>query len=125
QRGRGCVAPMIRREGLCGKSGSYGLADRDPLTGEGGLVWFCARHRHLGKAAEERTRQWAENGKPLPPANTGGVLKRYWDADWDHIYRWASGRDPMPGGREATPPRPKLRLIPGGADQIEEMPHGC
>ncbi|MGW4720723.1 hypothetical protein, partial [Nocardia sp. NPDC004260] len=32
QRGRGCVAPMIRREGLCGKSGSYGLADRDPLT---------------------------------------------------------------------------------------------
>ncbi|MFB8031297.1 hypothetical protein, partial [Streptomyces sp. NPDC055990] len=41
---RACVAPMVRREGLCGKSGSVGLMDHDPVTGEAKYVHFCNRH---------------------------------------------------------------------------------
>ncbi|WP_159840172.1 hypothetical protein [Nocardia sp. CY41] len=117
-KGRGCVAPMVRREGACGNAGTTSRVDRDPLTGDSRWVHYCARHKHLAGPVEARIREWVENGKPSPPANTGGVLRRYFDADWDTVYRWASGREPMEGGREATPPRPKLRLITGGAEQL-------
>jgi hypothetical protein len=116
-----CVAPMIRREGLCGKSGSTRLIDRDPLTGEGKWIALCSRHRGLEPKFRAREREWKTNGAPVPPANTGGVLRRYWQADWDQIYQWASGRTPMEGGREATPPRPKLRLIQGGDESEVEL----
>jgi hypothetical protein len=114
-----CVAPMIRREGLCGKSGSTRLIDRDPLTGEARWIGLCSRHRGLEPKFRTREREWKANGAPIPPANTGGVLRRYWDADWDQIYRWAAPhREPMPGGREATPPRPTLRLIQGEGEAL-------
>lgn len=116
---RACPAPMVRREGVCGKGGTYGGVDRDPVTGEGAYTYYCNRHRHLAAGADRRHREWVANGKPVPPANTGGVLRRWYGGNWDEIYRWASGRDPMPGGREATPPRPTLRLIQGGAEEVE------
>jgi hypothetical protein len=113
-RGRGCIAPMIRREGLCGKTGSTHVLDVDPATGEATEGYLCARHRGLEGKFDALGRAWRDNGKPCPPANAGGVLRRYFDADWDAIYRWASPwREPMEGGREATPPRPTLRLIQG------------
>lgn len=113
-RGRGCIAPMIRREGLCGKTGATHVLDLDPMTGEGHEGYLCTRHRGLEAKYLELKRQWHANGKPAPPANTGGVLRRYFNADWDGIYRWAAPwREPMEGGREATPPRPTLRLIQG------------
>lgn len=112
--GRACVAPMIRREGLCGKTGGCGMVDRDPDTGEGRMVWWCSRHKEIEAQFRARAREWKANGQPCPPANTGGVLRRYFNADWAQIYRWASPhREPMEGGREATPPRPTLRLIQG------------
>lgn len=120
--GRGCIAPMIRREGLCGQPGTAHVLDLDPMTGEGREGYLCSRHRGREAVYLELKRQWHSNGKPCPPANTGGVLRRYFNADWDAIYRWASPwREPMEGGREATPPRPTLRLIPGGA--MEEEVH--
>jgi hypothetical protein len=118
-----CVAPMIRREGLCGKRTSETWLDRDPLTGEAVLVGLCNRHRkHPCRAEyEQRQRDWVAHGKPVPPANTGGVLRRYYSGNWDEIYRQARpGAEPLEGGREATPPRPKLRLIPGGPDADTE-----
>ncbi|MFG1794225.1 hypothetical protein [Nocardia sp. NPDC049149] len=113
-RGRGCIAPMIRREGLCGQPGSTHVLDLDPMTGEGAEGYLCARHRGLEAKYLALKRQWHANGEPSPSANTGGVLRRYFNADWDGIYRWASPwREPLEGGREATPPRPTLRLIQG------------
>jgi hypothetical protein len=112
-----CVAPMIRREGPCGKVASLSWIDSDPITGESMHVGLCARHRggEVQAYYDRRHAEWVANGKPIPPANTGGVLRRYFSADWDSIYQWARpGSTPMEGGREATPPRPKLRLIPGG-----------
>jgi hypothetical protein len=121
KKGRGCVAPMVRREGLCGKASSTVRIDHDPMTGEARWVRFCARHKHLVRDVEARLREWSANGKPCPPANAGGVLRRYFSADWDSVYEWAAGRAPMEGGREATPPRPKLRLIPGGEQAEKEI----
>lgn len=123
-----CVVPMVRREGVCGKSAQTGFLDHDPLTGDGEWVGLCARHRPVLEGYYDRRRAaWLRNGKPCPPANTGGVLRRYFNADWDAIYQWARpGEEPMEGGREATPPRPRLRLIPGGeSDDIQEVPDGA
>lgn len=120
--GHPCSAPMIRREGLCGKHGTTRLVDHDPHTGEGRWISLCSRHRPLEEQFRARQRDWIANGKPMPPANAGGVLKRYWDADWDYLYRWAApGRAPLEGGREATPPRPRLRLIQGGDEGEERL----
>lgn len=118
-RGRPCAAPMIRREGECGKSGSTSLMDYDPVTGAARMVHFCARHKAHTGPVQERQREWAANGRPRPPANSGGVLRRWYGGNWADIYRWASGREPMDGGREATPPRPTLRLIQGGSELLE------
>ncbi|MGW2666085.1 hypothetical protein ACWCW7_34460 [Nocardia tengchongensis] len=126
RRGIGCVAPMLRREGLCGKRSSVLLTDYEPETGIAQHVGLCARHRGLEAGYEQRRLAWIEHGKPLPPANTGGVLRRYFDADWDAIYHWARpGLKPMEGGREATPPRPKLRLLSGGLDPNLEVRDGA
>lgn len=116
-----CVAPMIRREGLCGKAGgTLAMVDRDPDTGEARWIGLCSRHRGLVAKFDARRREWTANGKPSPPPNAGGVLKRYFVADWTEFYRWAAPwRTPLDGEREPTPPRPNLRLvrddeIPGG-----------
>lgn len=119
--GRGCVAPMVRRDGECGKPGTTSLVDRDPITGEGRRVYLCGRHKDLVGKFRAREQEWVRNGKPSPPPNAGGVLKRYYTWDWDAAYRWAKPwREPLEGGREATPPRPELRLIQGGdVDDVE------
>lgn len=119
-----CVAPMIRRDGLCGKKSAVRWLDPDPMTGVSTPVGMCSRHRggELEAYYDRRRREWVANGKPSPPANRGGVLKRYFNAPWEEIYRW-SGREPMEGGREATPPRPVLRLIRGGDEEVSE--DGC
>ncbi len=109
-----CVAPMIRREGPCGKPGTTRLIDYDPATGERAWIGLCSRHRHLEESYQRRRQEWIANGTPTPPPNVGGVLMRYFKTDWDTVYRWAdpytrrSARKP-----EAVPPRPQLRLIHG------------
>lgn len=107
-----CIAPMIRREGLCGKRGTWSTIDRDPETGEARWIGLCGRHRDLQAKFGSRRSAWLANGKPSPPPNVGGVLKRYFAADWDQVYRWAAPwRTPLDGAPEPTPPRPKLRLV--------------
>lgn len=117
--GRPCVAPMVRREGRCGAPGRLGVVDRDPVTGEGHRVWLCRRHEGLAGEFRARVAEWKRNSEPSPPPNAGGVLERYYSGDWDSLYQWARPfKKPMRGGREATPPRPRLRLIQGG-DETE------
>ncbi len=116
--GRKCVVPVTRRSGktdACGGTGVVGVVDRDPLTGEGRRAWFCKGHKSFADACRARTAEWQRNGKPSPPPNAGGVLERYYGGDWDALYRWAKPwKEPLRGEREATPPRPVLRLIEGG-----------
>ncbi|WP_280448415.1 hypothetical protein [Nocardia brasiliensis] len=122
--GRKCNAPVLRRSGVtnaCGATGSVGLTDRDPFTGEGVRVWACKAHKAFAAEVQARDRQWFENGRPSPPPNAGGVLERYFSGNWDALYRWAAPwKEPLRGGREATPPRPTLRLIQGG--EMEAKP---
>jgi hypothetical protein len=107
-----CVAPMIRRTGLCGKSASTSMVDHDPITGDARWIGLCSRHKDLRAKFDARRREWITNGKPSPPPNRGGVLKRYFKADWTEVYRWAAPwRTPLDGAVEPTPPRPKLRLV--------------
>lgn len=114
-----CSAPMVRREGLCGGNGTTRVLDRDPRTGEGAWVYLCSRHKELAAKFETRAREWKANGRPSPAPNAGGVLRRYFGIE-DGLYRWAAPySEPMEGGREETPPRPRLRLIQGG--DVEEV----
>lgn len=113
----GCTAPMIRRDGLCGKNTYSSWIDRDPLTGEAKWVGYCTRHYSHDKDVDRsrRVQEWRANGEPSPPPNRGGVLARHISADWPRLYKWAAPYlTPLEGGKEATPPRPVFELIQGG-----------
>lgn len=112
-----CIAPMIRRDGPCGKHATHSWMDRDPLTGEASHVGYC--RRHMTRAADllrwDRYQQWLTQGKPVPPNNVGGVLPRYFATDWDKWYAWAAPwRVDTGPGPDPPPPRARLRLIQGG-----------
>lgn len=110
-----CSAAMIRRAGACGKRATSSLVDRDPDTGEARWIGLCSRHREMRATFDARKKAWIANGKPSPAPNAGGVLKRYFVADWTAVYRWAVPyREALEGSRDATPPRPRLRLVTSG-----------
>jgi hypothetical protein len=102
-----CVAPMIRREGLCGKPSTWSAVDRSPETGEARWVGLCGRHRDLEAKFDVRRKAWIANGQPSPPPNTGGVLKRYFKG-------W---RTPMSG----DPGFPDLVLARDGVVIVAEL----
>lgn len=63
----------------------------------------------------KQLKQWHENGEPLPPPNAGGILRRYFNSDWDALYTWAAPYlTPLEGAKPPTLPKPNLRLITGG-----------
>lgn len=112
-----CIAPMVRRDGPCGKQTYKHVWIRDPETGRRTREYYCTRHWSLDH--EKRSRDlhdaWEANGSPEPPANSGGVLRRHLSTNWDELYDWADPGRRSEGGKEPTPPRPKLSLIQGGA----------
>jgi hypothetical protein len=112
-----CVAPMIRREGSCGRSSSTRWLDRDPETGIQRWVGLCSRHATPEAKApwDARIVAWRDNGSPLPPVNMGGHLARHFNGDWDALYAWACPWRDKNNNRE--PPRPKLRLITNTPDE--------
>lgn len=112
-----CSAPMIRREGPCGKRTHRSWVDRDPVTGEATWTGYCTRHFTLDAELAHNTRisEWKANGQPTPAPNNGGILPRYFATNWAKWYRWASpSYEPTPDGKPAMPPRPVFRLIHGG-----------
>ncbi|XAL85132.1 hypothetical protein RSPPQCQH_CDS0081 [Mycolicibacterium phage phi1_186001] len=114
---KGCTAPMIRREGLCGKQSVVRGVQRDPITGVATPYAFCSRHRNHADdwRIRQSNREWEANGRPSPAPNAGGILRRYFTADWDHLYRWAAPyMTPLDGEKPPVVPRPTLRLIQGG-----------
>lgn len=116
-----CDAPMIRRDGPCGQRASHHLYDIDPATGEQWGIHRCGRHfdRSLWLARDVHWREWTTNGKPSPPHNTGGILRRHFpNVIWEEIYAWAAPHvEQTPGeGKPPTPRPPKLTLIRCGAE---------
>lgn len=112
-----CTAPMIRREGPCGKRAIIRGVDRDPLTGVGTPYGYCTRHRNHDDdwRISQNLKAWNENGRPEPAQNAGGVLRRYLSTDWDSLYRWAAPyMTPSVGVKPPTLPRPKLVVLNGG-----------
>ena len=114
---RTCTAPMIRREGECGKNAISSGVLYDPITGEGTWYGFCSRHRNHRDdwTIQQQNKEWDLNGRPSPPPNKGGILRRYLKTDWDAYYKWAAPyATPLAGAKPATPPKPELRLVVGG-----------
>jgi hypothetical protein len=129
----GCVAPMVRREGLCGQSGNADRQIRDLDTGERLVLRHCARHRAWAfQQLSANADAWDALGyrKPVPPANAGGVLRRHLpEVDWPSLWRSIDENWVEPPEREpfhppelqvlvtldvepVVRPRPALRLVP-------------
>ena len=102
----------------CAESvGSFWL-QRDPGTGVGRYVGYCAKHitpeHHEQRLLSEQL--WEDNGRPSPPFNTGGRLGHHFTANWAALYIWADPRQapsPMSAvpSRPAGPPRRALQLV--------------
>lgn len=128
----GCAAPMIRREGLCGKQTiCTSLQVTDPADGTWEVRGYCSRHwDYSGQVlAEERERQ--AMGVPEPAPNAGGLLPVHFPRlHWEETYTWASGHrgwKPPAAGISAdswpalAPPEPatgyappELKVVAGG-----------
>lgn len=110
----------------CGKTavGSR-LPDRHPITGEGAWVGYCRNHSHpvLDEERRERLTAWHANGRPSPPANTGGALRRHFSGDWDHWYRWASAWRPgIRGEHNEVMLPPNFTLLEGEGNPLDLQP---
>jgi hypothetical protein len=117
---RGCGAPMIRRQGPCGKSATIRTMLTDADTGRRQWLAACTRHRDWFDAQAIANRRAVGEIEDLavPAANAGGVLARHlpeidWQATWKKLDpNWTP---PPEGEPETEPLRPKLRLILGEA----------
>lgn len=70
---------------VCGSHATTCVTEYDPVTGWETPHWFCTRHRE--RAAEVGRQLRAAVPEPPPPIpNRGGVLPRYFAANWSDIY---------------------------------------
>lgn len=116
---RRCGAPMVRRQGPCGNSGSRRALLTDPDTGRKQWIAACTRHVDWFDARVRANRETCEvETVTVPAANAGGVLARHIpEIDWEDTWRdldpdWTP---PPEGEDEPTDTRPKLTLVLGGA----------
>ncbi|MFI7073598.1 hypothetical protein [Micromonospora sediminicola] len=110
-----CGRPMVRREGLCGRSASSNARRlTDPATGQRRWIGHCSQpacKQWFTDLLDRNRAELAAHPAPVPPANTGGVLERHlpeidWWAVWRHVDpQWS----PPPEGRRFE--RPTLRLL--------------
>lgn len=135
---RTCQAPMIRRQGTCGKPGNHHAYLVDIDTGERSPLCACNRHKDWAEAAIKRNRAAAAaTPPPTPVANSGGVLARHIpEINWEKAYvavdpkwtpppedtPWRKPRfelvlgDPDPDTDETE--RPTLSVVPGADERI-------
>lgn len=115
-----CVGEAVRGDGPCGKKILNKVIDTDPHTGRAVITGYCTRHWSLDleQRAQQRRRQWHENGRPYPPANSGDLLRHYLDTDWTPYYDLVAPnrhRYDMPT-QTTTRHRPPLALVHGDAE---------
>lgn len=118
--GRWCGAPMVRRQGPCGKPAGLQTLLTDADTGRKQWLAACSRHRPWFEARVHANRLAVEETAVVvrPPANAGGVLARHipeidWEAVWVDIDpSWTPPPEVEP---EVVPLKPRLTLVLGGA----------
>jgi hypothetical protein len=138
---RACAAPMIRRDGECGKHATA-HANRVDTNGWRWPVWYCNRHSDWGHL-QNLAYQDAITTAPPPIPNRGGLLPSYFALKagydgWASIYEWAcawthnrSWKVPDPygmcaddwprpdtGEEEETWEPPRLRLVVAGGELV-------
>ena len=134
---KGCQAPMVRVDRLCGKSSTINFSELDPATGWMALWGFCSRPRcrEYAKPIYERARD-SQKRAPEPIPNTGGLLPLFFTWKWEAKYRKAgevlcrSWEPPSYGlsadewpevpGQEKPKAFPKLRLIASEGEIVQE-----
>lgn len=109
-----CAAPMIRRCGPCGKPSNTWRLLTDPETGRRIGFGACSRHAEWEReqvAANRAALEAVGEHLPVPPANTGGVLRRHLpDFDWPAY--WAKIEPTWKEPPEETPvAKPRLLLV--------------
>lgn len=109
------------RGGACHRPRRGDLRAIDPANGTWHTVRPCQRHFAQVHANCQALRQrWIANGAPDPKPNHGGVLPTLWDADWDHMYRWADPYATISHGTDPNGQPPHLRLIQGGQPDTKD-----
>jgi hypothetical protein len=110
-----CGRPMVRRDGLCGRSASTNARRlTDPLTGQRRWVGACSQpacKQWFTDLLDRNRAELAAHPAPVPAANTGGVLERHLpEIDWWKVWRAVDPQwVPPPEGRRFE--RPTLTLV--------------
>lgn len=129
---------IAARDGVCGEpTNAVPVVERDQVTGQDRLHWFCRRHE-VAATQLRLDLEVPNRSAPEPVPNRGGLLPCYLQYQddplgtrWIEVYRWASGRrdwvppvwgvkaDDWPAPEEAErleppPARPTLVVLPGG-----------
>nr|WSX25629.1 hypothetical protein OG690_38065 [Streptomyces tubercidicus] len=135
---RGCQAPMVRVDRLCGRTAMDMFSECDITTGRFRTWGFCTRPRcqAYGKTVYERA-QRSNSTAPEPIPNVGGLLPLFFTWDWEKKYRKAAeviptvnaweppsyglSADEWPTvpGEEPVHAFPKLRLIASNGEIVK------
>lgn len=82
-----CEAPMIRREGLCGKRGGTAFRVTNPSDGRWRIASFCTRHEEQARQVHQTEMRRQNAGTlPEPLPNAGGLLPCYIRFRWPDLY---------------------------------------
>ncbi|MEU0590017.1 hypothetical protein [Streptomyces ardesiacus] len=134
---KGCQAPMVRVDRLCGRSTADGFTEADRVTGRLRFWGFCSRPRcqAYGKTISQRARISNQKAPEAIP-NKGGLLPLFFSWNWEVKYRKATevlplmcpweppsyglSADEWPTvpGDEPVKAFPKLRLVASGGEII-------
>jgi hypothetical protein len=89
--GRHCGAPMIRRDGPCGRPSTWSRLVTDWSTGEQSWLLACARHVPWYDQMCRENRETKPDRLVVPAANHGGILARHIpEFAWPKIWHWAT-----------------------------------
>lgn len=114
-----CNAPMVRREGVCGRSPMWSRLVTDWETGEQSWLLACSRHVDWYDKVARENREAKPERLVVPAANHGGVLAPHIpEFGWPKIWAWATdgGWVELPEREPWKPPTFTLVLGDGNPD---------